>query len=138
MHPLEQLMKSVVRIEATAATGGVATGSGFAYRFAVQPDGLHIPAIITNKHVIEGAQSVSLPISIADKQGQPAGTYETSTYGIQNNVIHHPDPEVDLCAILAGPIHEYFRKKDFEPALVHFDKGAIATDSTFADILHHN
>lgn len=45
MHPLEQLMRCAVRIEARLSRGSVATGSGFAYRFAEQEGGLHIPAI---------------------------------------------------------------------------------------------
>ncbi|KJZ12303.1 hypothetical protein TW85_16050 [Marinomonas sp. S3726] len=135
MHPLEQLMKSVVRIEAKFNDGSVATGSGFAYRFAEQEDGLHVPAIVTNKHVIDGAVSVSLPISVADNTGAPTGKFEVITYGIPNNVIYHPDPNVDLCAILAAPIHQYFQQKDLQPALVHLNKEIAATDSTFSEIL---
>ena len=118
MHPLEQLMKSVVRIEAKLQNGSVATSSGFAYRFAEKEDGFHVPAIITNKHVIEGEVSVSLPISVADSTGNATGNFEVITYAIPNNVIYHPDPNVDLCAILAAPIHQYFQQKNLQPALV--------------------
>lgn len=135
MHPLEQLMKSVVRIEAKLNNGSVATGSGFAYRFAEKEGGLHVPAIVTNKHVVDGAVSVSLPISVADSTGTPTGKFEVITYGIPNNVIYHPDPEVDLCAILAAPIHQYFKQKNLQPALVHLNKEIAATDSTFSDLL---
>jgi hypothetical protein len=106
MHPLDQLMKSVVRIEAKLKDGGFATGSGFAYKFAPQEDGMYVPAIVTNKHVINGAVSVSLPISVADSSGNITGEFEIISYPINNNVIYHPDPEVDLCAILAAPIHQ--------------------------------
>lgn len=135
MHPLEKLMKSVVRIEAQLQKGSVATGSGFAYRFAEKEDGLHVPAIVTNKHVIEGAVSVSLPISVADSTGNATGNFEVITYPIPNNVIYHPDPNVDLCAILAAPIHQYFQQKKLQPALVHLNKEITATDSTFSDLL---
>jgi hypothetical protein len=135
MHPLEQLMKSVVRIEAKLNDGNVATGSGFAYRFAEKEGGLHVPAIVTNKHVIDGAVSVSLPISVADNTGTPTGKFEVITYGIPNNVIYHPDPDVDLCAILAAPIHQYFQQKNLQPALVHLNKVIAATGSTFSELL---
>lgn len=135
MHPLDQLMKSVVRIEAKLNDGSVATGSGFAYRFAQQEDGMHVPAIVTNKHVIDGAVSVSLPISVADSSGNATGNFEVITYPINNNVIYHPDGEVDLCAILAGPIHQYFEQKKLQPVLVHLDKKISATDSTFSELL---
>lgn len=136
MHILDQLMKSVVRIEATLQDGSVATGSGFAYRFASQDGGLHVPAIVTNKHVIEGASKVSLPISVADKSGNSTGKYEVITYELnKNNVMYHPSSEVDLCAILAAPIHQYFEQKSLQPALVHLDKEITADIDTFTELL---
>ncbi|MCF6193216.1 MAG: serine protease [Kangiellaceae bacterium] len=129
-------MKSVVRIEATLQDGNVATGSGFAYRFATQEDGLYVPAIVTNKHVIEGASKVSLPISVADISGEATGKYEVITYELnKNNVMFHPSAEVDLCAILAAPIHQYFEQKKLQPALVHLDKEITANTETFAELL---
>ncbi len=136
MHPLDQLMKCTVRIEAKLSNGDIATGSGFAYRFAEQEGGLHVPAVVTNKHVIEDTVAVSLPISIADASGNPTGKFEVVTYPIdKNNVIRHPDSEVDLCAILAAPIHQYFQNKSEQPALVHLNKSIIADETTFSDLL---
>lgn len=135
MHPLDQLMKSVVRIEAKLKDGSVATGSGFAYNFAMQKNGMYVPAIVTNKHVIDGAVSVSLPISIADGSGNVTGKFETISYSINGNVIDHPDPEVDLCAILARPIHQYFQHKQTKPVLFHLDKTIAATKATFSELL---
>jgi hypothetical protein len=128
-------MMSVVRIEATLGDGSKSTGSGFAYSFAQREDGMYVPAIVTNKHVVEGAKSVSLPISVADNDGNPTGTFEVITYALQNNVIMHPDSEVDLCAILAGPIYQYFQKKDLQPLLFRLDKNIAATDATFSELL---
>jgi len=136
MHPLDQLMKCAVQIEAKLSKGGIATGSGFAYRFSEQEGGIHIPAIVTNKHVIEDTVEISLPISVADVSGNPTGRFEVITYSIgKNNVIHHPNDEVDLCAILAAPIHQYFKNKSEQPALVHLNKSLIADTETFSDLL---
>ncbi|UXM82710.1 serine protease [Shewanella seohaensis] len=135
MHPLDQLMMSVVRIEANLNNGSKATGSGFAFSFAQQEDGMYVPAIVTNKHVIEGAVSVSLPISTADNQGNPTGKFEVITYPLQNNVIYHPDPDIDLCAILAAPIYQYFQSKNTQPLLFRLDKYIAATDATFSELL---
>ena len=136
MHPLDQLMNSVVRIEAILNGGGIATGSGFAYRFALRDDETHVPAIVTNKHVIEGASKVSLPISIADNTGQPTGQYEVITYELHDkNVLFHPSEKVDLCAILAAPIYNYFKGEKFQPALVHLEKAVTATESIFSELL---
>nr|WP_283105269.1 serine protease [Shewanella seohaensis] len=126
---------SVVRIEANLNNGSKATGSGFAFSFAQQEDGMYVPAIVTNKHVIEGAVSVSLPISTADNQGNPTGKFEVITYPLQNNVIYHPDPDIDLCAILAAPIYQYFQSKNTQPLLFRLDKYIAATDATFSELL---
>ncbi len=136
MHPLDQLMKCVVRIEANLSSGNVATGSGFAYSFAKQENGIHVPAIVTNKHVIYDALSVSLPISVADINGNLTGEFEIITYPItQQNVIYHPSPDVDLCAIIAAPIHEYFRSRSTQPALVHLDKSILPNKALFSELL---
>lgn len=136
MHPLDQLMKSVVRIEARLTNGGIATGSGFGYRLAAQEGGLHIPAILTNKHVIEDAVSVSLPISTANSNGEPTGEYEVVTYAIgSHNVIMHPDKNVDLCAILSGPIHQHFEGKKQQQIFIHLDKSITASDDYFSELL---
>ncbi len=136
MHPLDKLMKCAVRIEAKLSTGGIATGSGFAYRFAEQENGPYILAIVTNKHVIKDAVSVSIPISITDHTGNLTRKYEKVPYEINNtNVIDHPDREVDLCAILTEPIHEYFQKKGKLLNLSYLDKSIVADIETFSNLL---
>lgn len=135
MHNFEKLMKSVVRIEAQLSDGSTATGTGFYYRFDIHDDGSHIPAIVTNKHVIEGASAVSFPISTADIEGTLTGSFEVITYPISENILYHPDNEVDLCAILAAPIHNYFEGKSLQPALVGLDISITANDEAIAQLL---
>ena len=136
MHPLDQLMKSVVRIQSKHSDGSTSTGSGFAYNFAIREDGLHVPAIVTNKHVVESADTISFPISVADRDGTETGDYEFVTYPLHElNTIVHPDPQVDLCMILTATIHQYFRKKSLQPALISLNKEITATSETFEELL---
>lgn len=136
MHALKQLMRSVVRIETTFPSGTVATGSGFTYSFAAGEDEMLIPTIVTNKHVIEDAVSISLPISTVNASGDPTGRFEVITYPITSNrILWHPDPEVDLCAVLIAPIYEYFRKKEENPFLVLLDKSIVADTVYFDELL---
>lgn len=136
MHVLDQLMKSVVRIEAVNGMGQVSTGTGFAYRFACHENGLHVPAIVTNKHVIESAHTISMPISVADLNGQPTGSYEVISYNLNgNNVVNHPIPEIDLCAIIATPIYQHFASRQLQPLLFPLDKTLIAEQEFFSELL---
>ena len=50
----ELLTYSTVRIECRLAGGGLSTGTGFFFRF-LNNETTHVPAIVTNKHVVEGA-----------------------------------------------------------------------------------
>lgn len=136
MHILDQLMKSVVRIEAHLSSGEMATGSGFATRLAVQEDGKCVPVVITNKHVIDNATHVSIPISTADMSGTPTGSYELVKLEIgQPQVIMHPSESVDLCAILTAPILNYFSNKQLQAVLPHLDMKIVADDAYIADLL---
>jgi len=136
MHILDQLMKSVVRIEATNSQNQVSTGTGFAYRFACRENGLHIPAIVTNKHVIEGNHTISMPISVANSDGEPTGGYEVISYELNKDiVVNHPDPEVDLCAIIATPIHQHFANRKQQPILCSLAKDLVAEQEFFSELL---
>ncbi|MGB1837119.1 MAG: S1 family peptidase [Marinobacter adhaerens] len=136
MHLLEQLMRSVIRIEARTANGQVATGSGFAYRFAMRENGLHVPAIVTNKHVIDGAVEISFPVSTADEQGNLTGNFEIIRYPINSdNVLSHPSEDVDLCAIMSGPLYNHFKDRKLQPAIYSLDKKTSATEADFSELL---
>jgi len=129
-------MKSVVRIEAKLQNGSVSTGTGFTYRFACRSNGLHIPAIVTNKHVIEGASTVLLPISVIDESANATGQYKVIEHVLnKNSVMYHPSSEVDLCAILLAPVIQRLEQNGFLPALVYLDKGITASTDTFSQLL---
>ena len=47
----QQLLHSTVRIECRDARGNVSSGTGF--NFSLEFDGIHVPGIITNRHVFK-------------------------------------------------------------------------------------
>ena len=102
----EQLTYSTVRIECELAQGGMATGTGFFYRFAENGD-VYVPAIVTNRHVVEGAKRGRLHLNLADSEGQPLSR-QYATFVIEDfnaRWIPHPDEEVDLCVMPIAPLH---------------------------------
>ncbi len=105
LSPSEQLAHSTVRIEIETASGARGTGTGFFYRFA--EDGKqHLPAIVTNRHVIEGAAMGKFHVTLTGSDGNP--DYNShEVYGLDNfeqRWIPHPDPNIDLCAMPIGPL----------------------------------
>ena len=103
----EQLGYTTVRIEAELPDNRVKYGTGFFYQFA-ERDSTHIPAIVTNKHVIRDAILGSFYMTFADSAGNPIhGSHEIIQIdNFENRWIGHPDPTIDLAAMpLAFLLH---------------------------------
>jgi hypothetical protein len=90
-----------------------------------------MPVIITNKHVVAGADSLSAVIPIAPKGGhwKSDGSQEgelsfpLNIIGLQQYIIEHPDADVDLCAIpIAYLFEEGTLPNGFVPKLTLLDK----------------
>ena len=93
----EQLAYSTVRIEAQLKTGGVSVGTGFFFRFLDEGD-KHVPAIVTNKHVVAGASTVRFLVHEATANGSPHPSVNiTVGLGGEDMWLKHPDTDVDLC-----------------------------------------
>lgn len=63
----ERLAHSTVRIETTTAEGS-GSGTGFFYHFVDKGDA-HVPAIVTNKHVVNGAIRGQFVLTEKDSSG---------------------------------------------------------------------
>jgi hypothetical protein len=96
----EDLPYVTCRIETIDADGSSSVGTGFYFRFDIQDRG-EIVALVTNRHVVEEARSIRLPICLAGEDGQ--ATFETlkgfDLDEAQEWIVYHPDAEVDLAYI---------------------------------------
>ena len=98
----EQLAHCTVRIETD-----IGTGTGFFYRMAPDEKGdVHVPVIVTNKHVVDGSRTGRFLISRAKPDGLPNLSHH-ETFVFENFPSHwlpHPDKDIDLCAMPIAPI----------------------------------
>ncbi len=104
----EQLAHSTVRIECAMLNGQIGTGSGFFFSFLREGD-RSVPAIVTNKHVVSGAESGVLYITKRDVEGDPiiGGHVRIEINNFEKRWLPHPDHDVDLCIMpIAGLIEE--------------------------------
>lgn len=93
----EALLSTTVHILA-AGSDGTADGTGFLYQVAVGDDVVH--TIITNKHVVEGANKLTIVVIDADANGDSLGTSSRFNLNLKaSGIAEHPDPDVDLCAV---------------------------------------
>lgn len=102
----EHLLFSTVRIAVQFSSGEEGTGTGFFFNFLVDEQ-THIPAIITNKHVVAGAVTGSFQLHELDKtieEPKPSGYFTVDLEDFENRWISHPDNNVDLSAMLFQPL----------------------------------
>ena len=103
-----QILFLTVRIETVNAAGARGSGTGFFFSTPITKD-LHAHYIITNRHVIEGAQKGSL--FFFEKEGNQAKLGKMIQHDIdkfESVWIQHPDPSVDLVAMACGSIYSHY------------------------------
>lgn len=133
LSPSEVLTYSTVRIECQLQDGGCSTGTGFFYRFAELGD-RHIPAIVTNNHVVEGAQRGKFHLNLADSNGQPLVANHVSFLvdNFQSKWVAHPDPTVDLCIMPIMPLVSQAEAEGKRVFFLTLDKLLIPTQEELA------
>lgn len=106
--PIEHaLTRTTARIEAGPKGGApTSTGTGFFYQVTHPTTGHAKILLVTNKHVIRGAEIIQFVLSTAsavgtlDQHHQPVGRKDHKlTVELSGNLYEHPDPDIDLCGV---------------------------------------
>lgn len=136
LSPAEQLAHSTVRIECDLAGGGVGTGTGFFYSLDKQGD-QHVPVIVTNKHVVEGATKGRFLLTLHNGTDGPAigkvQAYELDSF--ENRWVPHPDKSVDLCVMPIAPLLHEAEKTNTRFFFLTLDKDLIPSAADLNDML---
>ena len=97
--PSEQLLFNTVRIEVKTKDGS-GTGTGFFFMLKVA-ENRHMPLIVTNKHVVKGAEFGSFFLheaEIKDRKQIPSGrSFKVDIGDFEKKWIGHPDNDVGSC-----------------------------------------
>lgn len=111
MSIADQLVHTTVHIKCHNAAGQGSSGTGFFFNFCQNGNGQHVPALITNKHVIKDAQFGVFHLNTTDANGGPAhGEHITVPItNFEKGWILHPEDNVDLAAFPLAPIFEWVR-----------------------------
>jgi hypothetical protein len=110
LSPATTITLSTVRLFAYGGPEGDSVGTGYFYQFPGATSDTYVPVIITNKHVINGRKYLNLNLQIFPvgsnvmDDGSVAGEirYPITVELTPEILLQHPDPEVDLCAVLIG------------------------------------
>lgn len=101
----EKLLYSTVKITAFSNGEPIGTGTGFFTIFNKTHDS-NTPVLITNKHVVFGADKIRIKCHTAD-QDKPYGKLIDVDINLDRIVVDHPDKGIDLCAIFINPIAQH-------------------------------
>ena len=131
----EKLSLGTIRIECKLKDGRFSTGTGFFVKFVDDGDSF-VPAIVTNKHVIEDADVGALLFTLSDKDGNPAHDqhhrFEISKF--QQPWLDHPDPEVDLCAMPINVLINEMEKTGIKPCITFINLSLIPSEEDISDM----
>ena len=96
----EQLMHATVRIECRGNAGSGSTGTGFFFNF-LEDGKTHVPAIVTNKHVVKDSATGAFNLTRKGSDGNPiVGAHFRVEFDLFESLwIPHPDEDVDLTIV---------------------------------------
>lgn len=104
MSMFDQLPHTTSRIETFTPAGGQSIGTGFFFNFEVPDKGV-MTTLITNKHVVQGANRARIYVSRANGQQALFGQFNSwDIDGFDQIIVGHPDPNVDLAAFPIGAV----------------------------------
>lgn len=113
----DQMMYCTVRIVGRiAGTTNFKTGTGFFYNLRM-PDGGIAPILITNNHVIDGTDTLEFRMHATTEKDAKMPDAQVIIRSVQADWVPHPNPKIDLCALVIGPVSQTTRPFIFFRAL---------------------
>lgn len=130
----EKLVFSTVRIQVQTAKGG-GVGTGFFYEFTIDND-KRVPVIITNKHVINGANEGAFLLTSANSDGNPNNNNHipVTLNNFEKRWIPHPDTNIDLTLMPLAPLLNEASHKGFKPFMINISGNLIPTDEQLKEL----
>lgn len=133
MHINEILLNSTTRIVSYKNGREFGTGTGFFYHLAERA-GKSIVGLVTNKHVIHDCEKATVIISVFNKDGVEEHLPHTIDLK-PPALIEHPDPNIDLCALIVGPFLNEMERNGKNIRHAYVTNEICATEKTFSEIL---
>lgn len=108
LTPADLMLYSTVKL--TTRSKGKTTGSGTGFFYRIDVDADHCAnLLVTNKHVLEGADEVVLQLHVGTGKGEDGPTGEIVSCVVTigpEGPLQHPDPNVDLAGLSLGELFE--------------------------------
>jgi len=131
----EQLLHSTIEIVCEIGPGNFSFGTGFF--FALFPQGnSNVPILVTNKHVIAGAATGHLRLTMrkADSTADLTNFIDVTVPDFPAQWIPHPDPEVDLAIMPCAYLTNELIAQGKTPFIITADPSLVPTEAELADL----
>lgn len=133
----ERMLYSTIRIECVYRNGLSGTGTGYFLKFRDDKvNNEHIPVIITNKHVINGAVKGRFIFTKMNEKGEPLDR-EHFTIDIDDFEMYwrkHQNDDVDLCAMPIAPILTLANRQKQQFFYIPLDMSLIPDDDKLKEL----
>ena len=100
-HISQLLQYTSVRLNVAAKDGTSWTGTGFFVDALDEEKKNRIPLLVTNRHVLENGESLTLQLRTQNEDGEPQDKeqFKVAIKDLQKICLYHPDKDVDVAAI---------------------------------------
>lgn len=135
LSPSEQLTYNTVRIEVDYSDGSTGVGTGFFFAFLKTGDH-QAPAIVTNKHVVQGSTTGRFRLHTSDgKGGVAAGqTVNVVVEDFEGRWLPHPDPDIDLCILPVAGLLESAEAKGTPAFFIQVDSTILPSEGDLSEL----
>lgn len=128
----EAIIYSTVKINSYKSDSHTGTGTGFIFNF-YGINNSAIPALVTNKHVINGADKITALLHLSEN-GIPSGKVIEAVIELgPSTLVNHPNQSTDLCAIPIGDILHQVIESGLQPYLSGLPSSLIPSPSEWEE-----
>lgn len=135
MDFIELLPFVTTQISVTTHNGTTGFGTGFFFAFEHQQETeemSYAPLLITNRHVVKDVAKMTITITRKDGDGPKIGDAMSLSFdNTECPILLHPDPSVDLVAIMIGSIIQQYTNSLFIP---YFSVPDLPTENELRNI----
>jgi hypothetical protein len=129
---IEQLLFSTVRIEADKPAG---TEAGTSFIFSYEHDSKQYLFLVTNKHVVSGANAGRFFFTLSDGQNPRIGErFDIQMADFQNAWVGHPDSSIDIAAMPLVPVLEHIQQQGRQAFFKSIPHTLVPSDAQLSEL----
>jgi len=129
----EQLYFTTVRIDTIDSNDNTSAGTGFLFNY--ERDDYNYPFVVTNKHVVEGADRGGLTfLKKEDDQPKLGDGLRVNLESFASQWTGHPESDVDIAVLPLVPLLDEINSKGFEAYFRTISTNGIPTEEQLEEI----